>query len=222
MSTELLQEVKTVTDQVFEKLMAKPELPAPSPVFREKMEAYNEACLAKQRASLIFEMRKEQAKLLGFRHLTSDQMVEMLMGDPHTETSAGAERQNYEYVYFHHSDEVKLKTNWGGSPEQFVRKARIAPWYVPPFIKKELWKVQFGKLDYLKREIPYGVVLRINEVKKLKLFNAFNVLAPMEAWERKTDIDPIIVASLWEMPPKDDGNPAEAAGQVAHYFLAQW
>jgi hypothetical protein len=76
-------------------------------------------------------------------------------------------------------------------------------------------------LDYLKREIPYGVVLRINECKQLKLFNAFSVLAPMEAWEKKTDIDPIVVATIWELPLNNEKKRA-SAGQVAHFFLAQW
>jgi hypothetical protein len=93
---------------------------------------------------------------------------------------------------------------------------------MPPFSKVKVWSVQFGKLNYLKRDIPYGVVLRINECKELKLFNVFQVLAPMEAWEKKTDIDPIVVASIWEMPPKIDEKSGRTAGQVAHFFLAQW
>lgn len=93
-------------------------------------------------------------------------------------------------------------------------------WYLPPFKKKEVWRVRFGKLNYLKRDIPYGVVLRMNEVKKLKLFNVFNVMAPIEAWERKTDIDPIVVATIWELIKDEHGD--RIAGQVAHYFLAQW
>jgi hypothetical protein len=44
----------------------------------------------------------------------------------------------------------------------------------------------------------------------------------MEAWEKKTDIDPIVVATIWEMPPKVNGKDSRIAGQVAHYFLAQW
>ena len=92
---------------------------------------------------------------------------------------------------------------------------------MPPFAKTEKWRCRFGKLDYLKRDIPYGVVLRIQEVKELKLFNVFHVLAPIEAWERKTDIDPIVVATIWELPPNKDGA-YKTAGQVAHFFLAQW
>jgi len=78
-----------------------------------------------------------------------------------------------------------------------------------------------GKLDYLKREIPYGVVLRINEIKKLNLFNVFNVIAPIEAWERKTDHDPIVMATIWEIeynPNSED----RSAGDIAHFFVAQW
>jgi len=105
----------------------------------------------------------------------------------------------------------------------FVRKEKVNAWFMPPFKEQEIWRCQFGKLDYLKREIPYPVVLQINELKKLKVFNCFNVLAPMEAWERKTDIDPIVVATVWEIPPNEKKDePPNKAGQAAHFFLAQW
>lgn len=177
----------------------------------------------KQRASCIFDMRCWQAEKMGFQKLASGVMVEMLMGESHTETNETDERQVHEWVYNHHDDEVYTKEKgWGSEPTTFIRMERAGLWCYPPFSKKQKWACRFGKLDYLKRDIPYGVVLRINECKALKLFNAFNVLAPMEAWERKTDIDPIVVATIWEMPPKDDSEKTPKAGQVAHYFLAQW
>lgn len=217
----LLREVKESTEKVFTSVEEGLSLPAPAQIYKDRLEAYSEACLEKQKASLLFEMRCDQAQRMGFQRLKAEQMVEMLMGQSHTKIEEGKERHNYEYLYFHHTDEVKTKTDWGGMPTQFVRIDKLTPWFVPPFSKKEIWRLQFSKLDYLKREIPYGVVLRINEIKKLKLFNVFNCLAPMEAWERKTDIDPIIVASIWEMPPFEAPNTA-TAGQVAHFFLAQW
>lgn len=215
-----LQEVKQKTDKIFEEKTTELVLPKPSQIWQDRIEALEQAKLPKQRASCIFDMRKWQAEQMGFEQIESSTMVQMLMGEPHTEETEGETRQNYEWAYDHHKDELMDKV-WGGKPTIFNRLVRKGLWYMPPFAKVQEWSVQFGKLDYLKRVIPYGVVLKINECKELKLFNCFNVIAPMEAWERKSDIDPIVVATIWELPPKDDGQNA-SAGQAAHYFLAQW
>lgn len=220
----LLDEVKASTDKIFNsddglKKLSIPETPI---IWKDKITAFEEAKLPQQRASCIFDMRCWQAEKLGFKKINSSEMVMMLMGDLHTETGEGSERQNYEWVYNHHSDTIVTASNWGGKAATFKRVVRTGLWHLPPFSKKTVWEAQFGKLDYLKRVIPYGVVLKINECQELKLFNVFNVLAPLEAWERKTDIDPIVVATIWEMPPKEDGVESASAGQVAHFFLAQW
>lgn len=216
-----LNEVKESTSLIFDegkKLM----IPEPPIIWKDKLESLSAANLVKQRSSLIFDMRKWQAAQMGFKEIASADMVQMLMGEPHTETSDGKERQVYEWMYHHHKDAENTETTWGGVPTIFRRVCRQGVWYMPPFAKKIQWECQFGKLDYLKREIPYGVVLRINECKQLKLFNCFNVMAPMEAWERKTDIDPIVVGTIWEIPPIEKPDINESAGQVAHFFLAQW
>ena len=82
---------------------------------------------------------------------------------------------------------------------------------MPPRTQKLVYKEE--------RQIPYGVVLRINELKDVKIFNTFNVLAPIEAWTHQTDIDPIIVGSIWELPKKDGRH--NRAG-IQHFFVAQW
>lgn len=227
-----LADVKKSTDEVMEKLeLGELEIPEPSAHWQRKIEALEEADLENHRRAAIFDMRCEQAGLLGFHQINTSDMVEMLMGERPTRTIDGDTRHTYEWVYFHMHDEVETKTNWGGKPTIFIRERQVRAkrWWWPPFAKKtvEDWRCQFGKLDYLKREIPYGVVLKLNELKKLKLFNCFNILAPMEAWERKTDIDPILVGTLWEFPldPNDDRDKdghSHSAGQTAHFFIAQW
>lgn len=221
-----LLEVKKATKPVTDKLeIQELKVSEPSKHWERKIKALKEANLDNQRAAAIFDMRCEQVTSMGFKQIDTSEMVEMLMGSPHTETEDGKERHNHEYVYFHDTDKelVGKDCNWGGEPTIFIRKEKVNAWYMPPFKEQEVWRCQFGKLDYLKREIPYPVVLQINELKKLKVFNCFNVLAPMEAWERKTDIDPIVVATVWEIPPneKKDESPNKA-GQAAHFFLAQW
>lgn len=219
-----LQHVREQTDQVF--VTAEEQglsVPEPSPHWKRKLEALEEAHLEKQHRSCLFDMRCEQAQTLGFEALESEEMVEMIMGEAATDTREEVgERQNHEFFY-NHITGITLEgkdCNWGSKPNQFCYLYKKNGWFLPPFGLFEKWRCQFGKLDYLKREIPYGVILRINEVKSLSLFNVFNVLAPMEAWERATDIDPIVVATIWEI--EDKNGEAKTAGQVQHFFLAQW
>jgi hypothetical protein len=219
-----LENLKKATSAIFENddgMIKGIVLPEPPILMKDKLLALEEGKLSKHRSSCIFDMRCWQAKELGFQQLESGEMVRMLMGNPHTEEDEGAERQTYEWVYNHHTDTEMTSDGWGGKPTIFKRIVRAGLWYAPPFSKTKVWSCQFGKLDYLKREIPYGVVLRINESKQLKLFNCFNVIAPQEAWERKTDIDPIVVATIWELPPVEEKK-NKTVGQVAHFFLAQW
>jgi hypothetical protein len=217
-----LKEVKEQTSLIFEEDDEKKHLVLPTPptIWKDKLEALEAAGLEKQRSNVIFDMRRWQAKEMGFEEIESATMVKMLMGEAHTDSYSGSERQTYEYAYDHHNH-VLLGKDWGGPPTIFRLQRRKGLWHLPPFSKQTIWEVQFGKLDYLKREFPYGVILRINEVKALNLFNVFHVMAPMEAWEKKTDIDPIVVATIWELPPVEDKKNRQA-GQVAHFFLAQW
>jgi hypothetical protein len=216
----LLTEVANKTSILFEKELKVPEPPV---IWKDKLAALEEAKLDKQKDALLFDMRCWQADEMGFQRMDSGELVKMLMGESHTEAFDSPDRQIYEWVYVHHNDSIDKDSGWGGKPTRFVRVDNKGFWYLPPFAKIKLWECQFGKLDYLKREIPYGVVLVINETKKLKLFNVFHAIAPMEAWEKKTDIDPIVVASIWELPEylkSEQG--ARKAGQVAHYFIAKW
>lgn len=216
-----LTEIKETTDKIFEDKLV---VPKPSVHWQRKLDALEEANLEQQYRSCLFDMRCEQATKMGFEPLDTEEMVEMLMGEKHThdQDEVGEERQTHEFFYNHITGITLIgdKCNWGSKPHQFYRREKQNAWYLPPFSKFETWRCQFGKLDYLKREIPYGVVLRINEIKTLNLFNVFNVMAPMEAWERKTDIDPIVVASIWSI--KDENGRPMSADQVQHFFLAQW
>jgi len=216
----LLKELIDKTEDIFNNDLVIPE---PNILWKDKLLALKEANLPAHESSLIFDMRREQAKQMGFEELISSQAVEMLMGEPATDSEdGGKERQIYEWAYDHHKNKP-LNGQWGGIPSDFFRMERKGLWYLPPFALIEKWRCRFGKLNYLKRDIPYGVVLKMLEIKKINLFNVFNVIAPMEAWERKTDIDPIIMASIWELPKKDKKDKEYVnAGQVAHFFVAQW
>ena len=220
----VLTDVKRDTDLVFGDEMGLKKLVVPEPpiIWKDRLQALEEAKLTNHRVSCLYDMRCWQAKEMGFKQFTSDELVELLMRKNPTEKEDGKERQVLEYVYNHHDDVTLSKEiGWGSNPTIFSRYDRKGFWHLPPFSKIKLWECQFGKLDYLKRDIPYGVVLRINECKELKLFNWFQVIAPLEAWERKTDIDPIVIATIAELPLNEKGK-ISTAGQTAFFFIAQW
>ncbi len=129
------------------------------------------------------------------------EQAKTLMGEPSTHTRTDKTRQNHEYVYFHHTDTVSKGNacTWGNKSEVYYRKVKTGMWFIPPFSPQEQWACMHGKLDYLRPAIPYGVVLRLNELKKLKLFNSFSVIAPVEAFKNETDLDPIVLGEIWTL-----------------------
>lgn len=225
-----LEETKQKTELVFDKKEF--SLAEPTVHCKDQIEAYRKCGLETQASSLIFDLRCAEVEKLGFVHYDSSDLVKMLMGEEHDEVEYTEDRQNHEWMYNHHTDTIKVLTEctWGGVPTDFIRyeTKKVKSWFSNKIeevlLDNEKWRCRFGKLNYLKRTIPYGVVLRINELKEAKTFNAFSVLAPMEAWERKTDIDPIVVGSIWEIIKNEDKNSKNTltSGQVKHYFIAQW
>jgi hypothetical protein len=175
-------------------------------------------------------MRCWQAEQIGFRRVIDSDLVKALMGEPYTETidlsldeKNKKLRQVYEYTYNHHEDKVlEQGHNWGGWPSVFICKRRLRDWFLSPFDKREIWRCEYGKLNYLKRQISDEAVSYMNKVKSLRLFNVFNVLAPQDAWENKDSIVPyILLSSIWEWPPVDKDKTG-TAGQIANYFIGLW
>lgn len=217
----ILDELKAASDAVFEADELK--IPEPSIRWKDCLDELEKQELQQQYERCLFDMRVEQAKMMGFPAITSAEAVEMLMGEPHTNEEEKASRQNHEWFYNHHTGKLLMgsECNWGGEPTDFYMFRKEGPWWVPPFAKREVWRCRWGKLDYLERKIPYGVLLRINELKELKMFNAFSVVAPIEAWQHQTDIDPVVVGSIWELPKNEEGRFSKA-GDTQHFFIAQW
>jgi len=211
----VLEEAVALTDPIFEKELTLPEPPIH---FKDKIDALKEAELPRQQAACIFDMRKWQAKQLGFQSMEGNTIVRMLMGESYNKHRDG-DRHEIEWLYNHHND--KVEKTWGGNAIIYSLVEKKGLWYLPPFQNQVKWEVQSGRLDYLKRELPYGVILRINELKKLKLFNAFRVYAPMDAWFKQIDIDPIVVGEIFLMPPDDNGKYVKTADSES-YFIASW
>ena len=208
----ILQEVKDKTESIFEEELKVPELIH----FKDRLTAFKESKLERQYRSCLFDMRIEQAKAMGFVPLAGEEMVQMLMKEPHNHSIiepwyTGAMR--YGWAYNHHENKVLDDDSISLRQSDYKRKG----WF-----GKEIWKLRLGSLDYLK-EIPYGVVLRVNELKKLRFFNAFDAIAPMAAWDEEAVFteDPIVVATIWELPIRVDKS-SQRVGRREHFFLAQW
>lgn len=210
-----LEEIVNETAPIFESSLTLPEPPIK---FKDQIEALEKANLPRQKAAAIYDMRKWQVEKLGLKELGISDAVKILMGQQHTAHRDG-DKHKIEYVYNHHTGQIE--NAWTGTATIYYRKERIHPWYKPPFIKQIIWECQSGKLDYLKREIPYGVILKINELKELGIFNSFSAVAPIEAWWKQKDIDPIVLGHLWQLPPDDDGKYSQT-GFATTFFIAKW
>jgi hypothetical protein len=214
----MLEEVIKSTNDLFTGSLDM-KVPEPSADWKRKLEALEEATLPTHRAKLLLDLRTWQAAAIGFRQVTTEQCVEMLMGEPHTHVYETSIKHRLEWAYCHHDDTIEQgeECEWSNNCTQYAKMEKRGFWHLPPFSKKEVWRCQKGMFNYLRREIPYGVVLRLIECKKLKLFNAFQVIAPMDAWLTDAEIDPIIVGEIWEKPIGQ-----HTSGRENYFFIAQW
>jgi len=187
---------------------------------KDELSALKEAGLTNHYADILFDLRCQTAEHFGFTRMTLRQMVELLMqSEVQKEFMPRDEkRQNYQWYYDHLQNLVfeGAENNWGAIPTDFSGQ-----------INHKKWTCRFGKLNYLKKSIPYGVVLRMLELRKLRIFNCFNVIAPVEAWrENKIDIDPILCGTIHTIISQPNSRTGAkqsfASGTEAHFVVAQW
>ena len=209
-----LQEMNDLTECTIENLSEEEQ--KVSPDWQRRLDVYKEAGLDYQLESVIFEMRCERAKSLGFQEVELPDLVELIMGEPSTSHRLGIEKQKYEYFYEHDVNKILTGEDctWSNNATDYFRVEKFR------LKSRKRWTCRFGRLNYLRKTIPYGVVLKIQEVKKLKLFNNFNVVAPIECWEKDIEIiDPILTASIGLMKKTDDN---KTITQSKYYFIAKW
>lgn len=196
------------------------QLPPPPPDQIRRLEALRAAGLQIKAADCLFGIRCQQARELGFCDFSPEEVVEMLMGEPHTHTDYGI-KHFHEYVFDHHSGQESLgeQCRWDYRTELYTRKVRSR------LRTTTAWECIHGGLDYLAGEIPYGIVLRLNELKAAKLFNAFSVVAPAAAFRTPEEIDPILIGQIWTLPPlrnKSGEIEITGSGEIKNFVLASW
>jgi hypothetical protein len=237
------------TDEMFSVGLPVPDgLPKPPETMRRLIEEYEEASLAAQARLAIHEVRKWQAARLGFQLVSEshwDQekscpgmpdlsaMLSDLTGAAPTRSYRDDENRNakIEWCYNHHVDSDSRDSRergdgageWKGcvtrTPAIYERWEKNGPWYLPPFSKKLAYRWMLFNVDALVAPVPYGIMLKMAEARKTKLFNSFIALAPRAAFSAPKTIDPVIMAVQWEFRRTDDG---WYTGNHACWFLGRW
>jgi hypothetical protein len=199
-------------------------VPQPEIAWQHKLDALEAAGLMKERAEAIYEMRCQQASGMGFEKVTAAKLVKLMGGEEHNkEDSEDNERQNNEWFLNHHTDEIitDLKKSWGGKPTDYSFMWRRNGWWLPPFNRVPKWTLRWGKISFVKRQMPHALALRIHDLKKLKIFNVFNYLGTLESYEKDTEIKGVVTGSIWEIPPNDEGK-FSTSGKTCNFFIGVW
>jgi len=202
---DLVAYLSKKTKPLFEKELSIPPYP---PDMQRRLDAYKEADLTDQAKTLIFQYRCNEIEKLGFQKVDPKKLAEKFGGTGEWRSSNNAVR--YEWFYDHvNGTTLSASTyNWA---------ADNRPWFTPTTFHDNKAKSFLGCLDYLKSPMPYGVVLKMQELKKANLFNAFNVLAPIECWRETIHTDPILLGVVHELVSNNKVNP-----QQQFFFIAEW
>lgn len=184
---------------------------------KDKMLALKIANLSTHISRLEKQINSKVATELGFQEFTIEGLARLLMQEE--ELPISIERMNsMMYEWFYAKEEFKKFI-------ELFRRGEISAQSVNVIFKKRFFSkkakketCRFGSLNGLKVDIPYGVVLRINELKNLGIFSCFNVIAPETAWHENKYVDPIVVASIAEISPWG----TVSLETMSHFFVAKW
>lgn len=183
-----------------------------SPDIRRRIEAFQSAGMLSHADELIFNIRCNRARLK-FATCPLSSFVEILTGKPHTHLFESTERQPYEWAYNHLDGKEYVSPNCTYYTDQIVF-ARIEKRFWDNL--KEVWRVQVDRLDAFEPKVPYGIVLKINEIKKLKLFNAFCILAPTAQYKSLNTA--MALGEIWHLTREVDFYSVNRA----YFLIAKW
>jgi len=142
--------------------------------------------------------------------MTYSEAVELLMGDPHTETKEGSKRKNYDYHFRHNEYTVTTGKNctWGvKEPTSYLRKESQGSWFLPPFSKQIKWTVDpVFELDDFKQPIPDQMLVALNYMRTKGFFNTYHGF--------QVDDKGILMGDVSSLPPKSNKN-----GSSTSFFM---
>ena len=86
------------------------------------------------------------------------------------------------------------------------------------------WRTHFiaAPVGDLRHVVPYGVVLRMNELRESGLMTDFIAVGPRDAFNIPAMIDPILLGYRAEIPGWSARTPALLSGAIPTFFVASW
>lgn len=160
--------------------------------------------------SKIFHYRCWQARVLGFKDLFLREFVQSYMGESCNFDYGDSEKTCYDWMYNHHTKKIE-KDKWCRHQQFFIKYEKKGLFAWPPFFNQTQWRCRFAKLNDLEMEFPDNVILKIMEVKALKLFNVFHAIQAVDP-----EKDPIILGTIWQLPED------KKVGSARHFFICDW
>lgn len=152
-------------------------------------------------ANTIFtEYRKQYIRQLGFIPMSANQAVFSMGGYNWSWSNNGTEifRNNRLYQTVNNRSKIVAHhTEFSTKPFFFTRFVITRP-------------------ELLKHPIPYGILLKINQIKQLNVFDDMVVVAPQKACESIINPDPILLGVI------TTHQEMYRASQEETYFIAQW
>ncbi len=214
-----LEQIAKETDALCEKELTIPSIDVQT---KDYLAAYKENNLTVHATELNFQVKCDIATKMGFKKISDEDIVRMLTNDykPKIKSTIdgtlGCSSQFYDPLF------DKTFQAWF--------KARILK---PGFWSKGDWEpIHMVPPSGLKCAIPYGVLLRMIEIQKLKFFNCLFAFAPEhlireDCYTKLPKLDPIIVATLTkghkliQWANHKEIQLADST-QFVHFFIAKW
>ncbi len=207
-SETMILETKALLLKIVEENL---KLPEPEEDYKIRIEECEKSGFVKQKEKTVYEMRLSQFKSLGFYPFSTDQAVELLKGEPHTETVEQSARQNYDYHYRHNEHTVTQdKCTWGvENPSNYVREESQGLWFLPPFNKKTKWTVTpvFGFDDFV-APIPSLLLTSLNYMRTKGFFNVY------KGYQCEENKNAILIGCVAELTTG-----SHKMGDYTHFFL---
>lgn len=157
----------------------------------EYIGAFKVAGLQMHEYEMKYVQRKNEAFKKDFIKVTQEEVVRKITKDEKTRIIA-------KYDNYYHK--VRMEWFYNNNTNDFPSCYFLRVVFKPPFFSRVKWKVNMVSLIDLKAIIPYDTLQRIEEIKKLNLFNCFYAFIPSVEQEEKSYLkissNVIIVAAI--------------------------
>lgn len=206
-------------------------LPRPLPHDEEVMQVYKQGGYANHANDQLFKIRCWQAEMMGFPPVTLEEVACEMAGDVPPDSSvtrADDGQRQLEWYYDLSTDKEYRPGRHGGAKKMTqsrIRRVRYTEehllWLFPYRQEHVVWEMYHRPVDELAAPIPFGVLLRMEEIKRAKLFSSFSVLAPAALFRRNLPdrLDPVLLGVVARSPI--EGCVPSCEG-VRHFVVARW